>query len=457
MFLSDQGRDAIIIKRIITFEHFPAIGAPTSIGGVFLGPFYYYLVSPFLALFNFNPVGLAFGVAFLSIIGLIAIYITVKNELDKKTALLFLILAGFSYIQIENSRFSWNPNLLPFFSFFTLYFFYKTLKDKKYLFAVLFGSFLSFCFQLHYLSALLIIPILFFSIIHLLKTKKKTTFILQIICAFISFLFWSIPLILFDIRHNFLNGTNFIKLFTEQNMVQKASFLSRLIEVNNGFFSALAKTQVLSIIALIVLIFILLVLFSRVHTKKYHERLFILIHAVNFIFFMVFFTFLNSPNHPHYYGQIYLSFFLIISFILMSFQKCSAFKNILIIFFVIIYIFFNAKNYNFLFNKSQNHIKHSKKVAEFLSEKIDNKPFNISTWPVDFSEDNYLYFLELKGKIPAKRENHEVTNQMFVLCNTKPCLVINSPSWNISMFGKAKIDKIWNIENIEVFKLIHDR
>jgi len=124
MFLSDQGRDAIIIKRIVTLEHFPAIGAPTSIGQVFLGPFYYYLISPFLALFNFNPVGLAFGVAFLSIIGLIASYIAVKHELSKKTALLFLIFAGFSYIQIENSRFSWNPNLLPIFSFFTLYFFY---------------------------------------------------------------------------------------------------------------------------------------------------------------------------------------------------------------------------------------------------------------------------------------------------------------------------------------------
>jgi len=27
-FLGDQGRDAIIIKRIITFEHFPALGRP---------------------------------------------------------------------------------------------------------------------------------------------------------------------------------------------------------------------------------------------------------------------------------------------------------------------------------------------------------------------------------------------------------------------------------------------
>ena len=54
-FLGDQGRDAIVIRRILTGEHFPAIGAPTSIGQVYLGPFYYYFIAPWLLLFNFNP------------------------------------------------------------------------------------------------------------------------------------------------------------------------------------------------------------------------------------------------------------------------------------------------------------------------------------------------------------------------------------------------------------------
>jgi len=54
-FLGDQGRDAIIIKRIVSFEHFPAIGPPTSVGQVYLGPFYYYFIAPWLWLFNFEP------------------------------------------------------------------------------------------------------------------------------------------------------------------------------------------------------------------------------------------------------------------------------------------------------------------------------------------------------------------------------------------------------------------
>ncbi len=54
-FLGDQGRDAIILKRIVTLEHFPAIGAPTSIGQVYLGPFYYYFISPWLFFFTLSP------------------------------------------------------------------------------------------------------------------------------------------------------------------------------------------------------------------------------------------------------------------------------------------------------------------------------------------------------------------------------------------------------------------
>src|SRR4030067_2677257 len=154
-FLGDQGRDAIVIKRIITFEHLPAIGPPSSLGQIYLGPFYYYLIAPFLFLSRFNPVGPALGVALISIIGIIISYFVVKHETNFKTALVFFIFSAFSAVNIQFSRFSWNPNLLPIFSFFTLYFFYKTITTKNKLHAVLFGSFLSFSIQLHHLALLL--------------------------------------------------------------------------------------------------------------------------------------------------------------------------------------------------------------------------------------------------------------------------------------------------------------
>jgi hypothetical protein len=69
-FLGDQGRDAIVMKRLITLEDFPGIGPRSSMGQLFLGPFYYYFMAPFLIPFNFSPVGPAFGVALLSVLAL---------------------------------------------------------------------------------------------------------------------------------------------------------------------------------------------------------------------------------------------------------------------------------------------------------------------------------------------------------------------------------------------------
>ncbi len=426
MFLSDQGRDAIIVKNIITLKHFPAIGAPTSIGQVYLGPFYYYLIAPFLLIFNFNPVGLAYGVALLSILSIILSYLIIKKEFNKLTSLIFLILVGFFSVNIEQSRFSWNPNLLPFFSFFSLYFFYQLIKTNKKKYAFFFGAFLSFSFQLHYLAFFLILPIIFFTLIHLLIVKKKSLIsqFVNFLISLFSFLFFSSPLFIFDLRHQFLNSQNFLKLFNQQGLTRPQTNIIFLI---------------LSII----------VLFFSYRLKKNKTNGLLILNILNVFMFLLGFSFLNVKPLPHYFGSIYLSIFLIMAFIF------SLMPKILIIILLFIYITLNAKNYHFLYQKGPNQIAHSQKVAEFLADKIGNKPFNIATWPVEFTEDNYVYFLELKNLYPANRQRLEITDQMFVLCNKEPCRIINSPSWNISMFGPAKIDKIWEFEGIKIYKLIH--
>ena len=102
-FLGDQGRDAIILKRILTGEHFPAIGPPTSVGQVYLGPFYYYFIAPWLLLFNFNPIGLAVGVAIFSSLYLLINYLIVKELFDKKIALISTVSPGFKLFPTAKS------------------------------------------------------------------------------------------------------------------------------------------------------------------------------------------------------------------------------------------------------------------------------------------------------------------------------------------------------------------
>src|SRR3989344_3503368 len=317
-FLGDQGRDATIVKRIVTLEHLPAIGAPSSVGQVYLGPFYYYLIAPFLLIFNFNPVGLAYGVALLSIIGIGLGYFAVKKETNELTALLFIALLGFSLPLIELSRFSWNPNQVPFFSFATIYFFYQWYKENSNIHSVLFGIFLAFSLQLHYLAALIVPSFFIFYIYFLWKSKNKKKLIIQTLYAFISFVFFVSPLIVFDLRHGFLNTNNFIALFTEKGLASGISVDAKLLETVNQFVAHSLQINLGRISTL--LIILLLSVASYFVSKKSKASVFINLNLSVLILYLVGFSSLQSPRFLHYYGPIYLSFYFLLSQIPLLFK-----------------------------------------------------------------------------------------------------------------------------------------
>src|SRR3989344_7457131 len=55
-FLGDEGRDALMIRRILVEHDLPLIGPTTSIGNIYLGPLYYYMMAVPMAIFWLNPV-----------------------------------------------------------------------------------------------------------------------------------------------------------------------------------------------------------------------------------------------------------------------------------------------------------------------------------------------------------------------------------------------------------------
>src|SRR3972149_6446599 len=64
-FLGDEGRDVLVVKRLLLDGKFTLLGPITSVGSIYMGPVYYYLMAPFLYLWRFDPVGPAvMGVLF---------------------------------------------------------------------------------------------------------------------------------------------------------------------------------------------------------------------------------------------------------------------------------------------------------------------------------------------------------------------------------------------------------
>jgi 4-amino-4-deoxy-L-arabinose transferase-like glycosyltransferase len=451
MFLADQGRDAVIVRRIATLQKFPLIGPPSSIGEVFLGPFYYYLVAPFMWLFKLHPVGLAFGVALLSIGALLVIFYIVKKAVSYRTAFVFTSILGTSGLLVSVARFSWNPNLLPYASFITLSLFYLAMHGKRRgMYSLLFGIAFGLTFQLHHLAALIALPVAAYYLIYSVKKKQFPQLDIPALSAG-GFFLTLIPFVWFELRHNFLNTTNLISLFTRQNLVSSGPIASRIIDVSTAFIGFAFGYPVNTAAAMGVLAGVL-VGTGFFLWKKNHP--FILLHLISVVLLLIGLSRVNAAAIPHYYHTVYLSFYLICVYCVLSLSK----KYQLVISLVFIALFFTSqfRTYDFLWGESSRQDASPKVVGAFIAKVSKGRKINLATYPVEFtSRDSYQYFIEYFGGSVVDGNSAEVTDTMYVLCDRQPCKVLDSHSWNIDMFGKAKIDTIFYEGGIVIYRLKH--
>ena len=470
MFLADQGRDALIVKRIALLQNFPAIGPSSSIGEVFLGPFYYYLVAPFLLLARLNPVGLAIGVALISAVGIYFAYSVVKKTLSDKGALFFFFLITFSFELVRISRFSWNPNLLPYFSFATLYFFTQALEEKNthtIRDSALFGLFFGLSFQLHHLAGLLALPIAAYFIIILIQRKKISLLIVPFI-SLALFLTTLVPLVIFEFRHQFLNTRNLISVFTQQNIVSTGPLYKRVFDINTAFIEYVFRFKFPPLLALGITLLVLGCASWKLSKKSNN---FVLVQVLAVIFYLFGFSRANSNLIPHYYNAIYLSFYLLIAYILdfngTNYRLDSRLRgndkgskrivlNIFLFVALGLFIIWQVMGFDFIRGAGVFQDKKPRELGSFIAAQEGSKKINLTTYPIEFtSRDCYHYFIELYGGKVVSGMSPEVTETMYVLCDKEPCRILNSDSWNIQMFGKAKIDTMWNVDGISIYKLLH--
>ena len=149
-FLGDQGRDVIIMRDFLKHGNLFFIGPPTSIGHMYLGPWYYYLVAPFLWLFNYNPVGPSIFVAFLGILTTYFFYFIGNKWFNRSVGFISALLFAISPVAIKYSSFSWNPNVMPFFSLLFIYFSFTAIFDKKFNYFILASLAFIGCLNSHY-------------------------------------------------------------------------------------------------------------------------------------------------------------------------------------------------------------------------------------------------------------------------------------------------------------------
>lgn len=448
IFLGDQGRDAIIMSRIVSFEHFPAVGPSSSVGQVYLGPFYYYFMAPWLPLFNMHPLGPVVGVALLSSLFIILAYFMIEDLFDEKIALITSTLIAFSATLVDLSRFSWNPNILPMISFIAIYFFIKSLATKDRKFFILTGIFTGFAFQLHYVTFSLLFAFFVITGFYAFKNKKglrdllKNTFVA--LCAFIVV---NAPLIFFDLRHQFLNSKNFITLFNNPGSAASASINS----VIEGFVSLTTFSLSYSLIAPVSLLLLFAFFYSYKTWKDTSYRFVLSI----FILLLIVTSFMTANKFPHYFGILYPLFYLILAVgIVRILEKTNTkFSATLIVLCLGLFVYIQATKYPFLHREPNRQIAHAQRTAKQIYPLIHKEKFRLTAIPDSFGYSAYGYFLEIEGKKPVDNLTLEPADEMIVMCE-RECNPIGNPQWDVAFFGAKSIESSFKSDHVFVYKLI---
>jgi 4-amino-4-deoxy-L-arabinose transferase-like glycosyltransferase len=326
-FYYDQGRDAQIAADIISLKNFPAIGPTTGIAGLYLGPFWYYLITPGYFIGRGNPAFASLFIIFIESLSIPLIYFLLKKYFNTRTAVLGAVFWAFSRYLIHSSRWFSNPSPLPTFVLIIMLFTLKIIVYKKYKYLPLLFLFLGLSLQLEAASAIFFFPVL---IVFLLLSKKiikniHYEFWIQSILIFGALL---IPQLAFEVKNSFPTTKTLIGFLSGQvNSLSGSSFtvtglpflIERLRFYYQVFFTKLDTD--LTHWSLLALTYFLLTLFFK--TKKlWSNPLFKLTFLWLFVPLVLLLFFVGNYGrlYDYYLTGYFPAFIILFSVLLNSFS-----------------------------------------------------------------------------------------------------------------------------------------
>ena len=450
-FLGDQGRDALVMRRILVDHYLPAIGPITSVGGFYLGPAYYYLMAPFLWMFEYNPVGPAFATALIGIITIPILYFVTKEMLSVKTAKIAALLYALAAIPVQETRSAWNPNPMPLAALGIIYGLYQAINNKKPKWLLLTASSLAIAFQLHYMIVFLS-P---FLIIQLFKLGKQKQLKKYIGLSFLLLILSILPLILFEIKNDFLNINGLISFLNKHqydslNLWQIFLNLRGRSEEVIGMILGFGRQTTL-VRTWVTRSFLLITLISVFQKPKSGFKL-----IVNYLFLTIAsLAVFRDHVYPHYLGFLFPVTFMIAAEVL------SRLKGKLLPLTILFLFLFTCNNYPKLVTtiNGQGNLNSVRQAADFIKEDItDNSHQQVNVALLDGTRDykamNYRYFLDLNQAGILTVADYPQTQILYVVSPYQQPEVLSTPVWEIQSLLPAQLTSQWQLPNIaNVYKI----
>lgn len=456
-FMGDEGRDVRVVSRFLKDFDLMFIGPRTSIGNMYLGPLYYYLISPFLFFWQFSPVGPAVFVALLGVITVSFIWYVGREWFGVVAGLTSALLFSVSPIVINLSKHSWNPNIMPFFALLSIFSIWRVWKKKQFKWMIILGISLAFVAQSHYLGLLLLPAIGLFWLLTFVKhrNKKFTTFS---ILGLLLFFFLMSPLAFFDAKHGWQNFGAIKTFFTDRQTTVSAKPWSSIPQTwpiwNEKFITRVVAADSKSIGVLVSILIIAGVFGYQMKKEKSHAFYLLVIWILVGIGGLGLY---KQSIYDHYFGFLFPAPFLLIGALVQELRRNKKFGWVAFI--AIAAVFWINISNNPLKHSPQRQLQRTQDIDKKIIDESGGKPFNFGLIAKRNYEESYLYFFELWKsqirEIDAQKSEETITDQLFVVCEDLICEPINNPKAEIANFGWGKIENEWEVSGLKLFKLLH--
>ncbi|MBI3396992.1 glycosyltransferase family 39 protein [Candidatus Woesebacteria bacterium] len=486
-FLGDEGRDVIIVRRFLVEHHIMLIGPGTSIGNMYLGPLYYYLMAPVLFLFNFSPVGPAVQIAVLGVFTVYLVWLMSREWFGRVAAFVAASLYAISPVVITYSRSSWNPNIMPFFAIICIYSLWKIFKYSEWIWLLVLGISFAFVLQSHYLGLLLLPVILVYWFLTYFKIKThipKPKFLTKelfknTLLAMLLFFSLMSPLVFFDARHGW-NNFNALKLFlTERQTTVSANPIKNLPNIFPIFNKSVTRLvaggdvtfgTVASVVLGVGLLWLVVTYLRREGSKTSILKSPITLLFTWLLFAMVGLSLYKQEIYDHYYGFFFPASFILLGLITQEivhkakYMTQKYYKIILALFgvFYVLLVTINLMK-NPLLSPPNMQLQRTEEVAKFIKNDARGNKFNFAVIAERNYEGAYKYFLQLWGTgiidIDPLNTKDTIADSLYVVCE-KPkekCDPTHNAKAEVANFGWSKIENAWNIFGTTTYRLIHTR
>lgn len=427
LFLLDQGRDMMAVKRIVYDLHPTLIGPYTSLQGVFQGPLWYYLLAIPTVIFDGNPWGAVVLMFVISMSVVFVVYLFMTKYFGESVGMFTAFLFAVSPEAVAAATYTWNPHpmwlliLLYIFSFYQL----VGLKNKKFHLVVWPLIALMFHFQTA-LAVFISIGSLLFLLFFYRDSIRQKKMLYGLILASVFFM----PQVLFELRHDFLMTRSVLSIFSgsDQGLLvggEDRSYLNLIQRNISLFYYNFSTTFVrdgylkdLPKIALFTLVVSLLLQKKlQLFDKKEWSFIMFIVKIVGIIAIL---SFLYPFPLRYWFLTGFQSFYLVMFGIILNMLLKPAIGKLGIFALFGFLLFYSGQRLYYLYIQPPNDggiakIKGKMDALNYIYNDSNGKPFGLLVFNPPVSTDAYDYVLWWYGSRKYKYLPHQEKKGIFYL------------------------------------------